>query len=121
MPSAEEVWTDTTTALRRREGVPAAQAAADLLDRAKTRWDTRVAVRSSMHDLVFSRLAEQHVRAKLRVRVSWQEGVFEFRLTDPAGPLITADRSLAGNALVVLDSFLFQLAGEPAVDRARDG
>jgi hypothetical protein len=116
IPEPLDGWKDTAATLRSREVVPAAQANAELLDRAMSRWRTHVAVRSSMHDLVFTRLASPTPREKSHVQVSWRDGVYEFRLVDSRGLLITADRCYAGNASVVLDSFLFQLAGEPAID-----
>jgi hypothetical protein len=64
-----------------------------------------------MHDLVFSKMGDER-RLRPRVRVSWHEGVYEFRLTDERGLLVTADRSYWGNAPALLEAFLYQVAGD---------
>ncbi len=74
-----------------------------------------------MHDLVLSRLGETYPWS-VQVRVSWEAGVYEFRLLEAMGAiLVSADRCFASNAPVVLDAFLYQLAGQLGPDSTDNG
>lgn len=64
-----------------------------------------------MHDVLFTRLDDPYPWP-LWVVVSWLAGVYEFRLINDRGIVITADRCFVANAPVVLDSFLYQLTRE---------
>ncbi len=110
-----ERWRDATDGLRSRVNVPPALANAWLLDQARAKWGTVVVAHSSMHDLIFSRQGDKWPWPVV-VRVSWSEGVYEFNLLVDTGILVSADRCLAPNASVVLDSFLYQLAGQLTPD-----
>jgi hypothetical protein len=101
--------------------VPAAQASAWLLDAGRAKWATIIVAHTSMHDLVFSRQGEAYPWP-VQVRVSWEAGVYEFRLLEGMGGiLVNADRCFESNAPAVLDAFLYQLAGQLGPDPADDG
>jgi hypothetical protein len=103
-------WTTTAESLRSLDQVPAALANAWLLDHGRDKWGHVVAARSSMHDLLFTRQGDDYPFQRT-VRVSWRDGVYTFELAVPAGQ-VSADRCFAPKASIVLDSFLYQLAGD---------
>jgi hypothetical protein len=101
-------WADIVDRLKKMTNIPAALAEADLLASAQARWDGVVVPHTSLSDLLFALPGDRFPFA-VSVRVSWQDGVFEFQLTRQE-LLITADRCREPSRLV-LDSFLSQLAG----------
>lgn len=103
-------WADVVKDLKGRTNVPAALVNADLLESARARWDGVAVARTSMHDLLFTLPGDPFPFAGA-VRVSWLDGVFEFRLFRN-GLQVTADRCREPNSRLVLDSFLAQLAGD---------
>ena len=107
----EPAWNDSVDSLRDRTAVPAAQAAARLLQQAEDRWEGRVVARMSMHDLLFT-VPGQAYPFEEEVRVSWTDGVFEFVLTAQHGKVVAGDRCRE-TAPLVLDAFLSQLVGDP--------
>jgi hypothetical protein len=110
----DELWVQSTQNLRGRKDVPAAQANAWLLDQGCEMWSNAVMARTSMHDLLFTRIGDLFP-VPLAVVVSWEADVYEFRLIDRWGQMgamiVSADRCRSANAPVVLDAFLYQLAG----------
>ena len=111
-------WVDSLRFLGELNQVPAAAASARLLSAARPRWGGIVVARTSMVDLLFTRPGDEYP-FEITVRVSWDDGIFEFRLHDRAGyRLVSADRCQAPNAPAVLDAFLFQLAGDLVPDEA---
>ncbi|MFN8017274.1 MAG: hypothetical protein U0P45_04030 [Acidimicrobiales bacterium] len=109
---ARRAWADTVADLRGRQAVPAAQANAELLERAEATWSSRVEAHTSMHDLLFTRPGDGYPFQE-QVRVAWVDEVFTFTLQAERGKTVTADRARAANAGSVLDAFLVQLVGEP--------
>jgi hypothetical protein len=75
--------------------------------------------RTSMHSLLFTVPKDPYPFNKT-VTVRWAADVYEFRfeerlrMAEWLNPLVAADRCFAGNAPVVLDAFLYQLAGAAA-------
>jgi hypothetical protein len=104
-----ESWDDLAAGLGERVAVPAAQASARLLRKAKARWLHRIVPRSSMHDLMFTRPGDEYPFEEW-LRVSWREGVYDLVLTKHPGVLITADKCTEANVDAVLTAFLCQLA-----------
>ena len=118
MDIPENQWDRSTAHLRDLDAVPAAQANAWLLDQAREKWRSVVMARTSMYSLWFTMPGDVFPFDRT-VKVSWLDDVYEFRFEDEVRlrerrlePLVAADRSFAANAPVVLDSFLYQLAGE---------
>jgi hypothetical protein len=87
---------------------PAAQAVGRLLDGAEARWSGQLISRTSMYSLLFTLPGRGDSSFPEDVRVSWDDGVFEFSL-HAKGHLITADRAREQSAPQVLDAFLYQL------------
>jgi hypothetical protein len=106
-------WKQSTDFLRGLSMVPEAQANAWLLDEARDHWVSTVIARTSMHSLLFTIPGDAYPFDRT-VRVSWSADVYEFQLQERGKPVVTADRCFAANALVVLDAFLYQLAGAEA-------
>lgn len=104
-------WDEVLTTLRGRSAVPAAQATADLLVRAQSRWEERVLPDLWMHDLRFVAVGDTGRRVD-EVRVSWEADAYLFTLRDGRGHVVTADNASAQNADAVLDAFLVQLVGD---------
>ena len=76
-------WAEVESTLRKRSGVEAAQAAAELLARAQPRWDGRVLPDLLMHDLRFVAPGDAGRRVD-EVRVGWEQQAFVFTLRDAA-------------------------------------
>ena len=113
-------WLAAMDHLRDLSIVPAALASLWLLEQALDTWASRVVAHSSMHALIFSRPGDAYPWP-VQVRVSWRDGVYEFRLLEgQGGILVSADRCFAKNAPAVLDAFLYQLAGQLAPDPVDD-
>jgi hypothetical protein len=119
MDTPETRWKDSTEFLRSLSAVPEAQANVWLLDQARDRWASVVIARTSMHSLLFTMPNEPYPFNKT-VMVRWAADVYEFRfeerlrLAEGLNPLVAADRCFAVNAPLVLDAFLYQLAGAAA-------
>jgi hypothetical protein len=109
VPSDDPTWRNLTANFRTRDRVPAAQAIAKLLDATEPRWGGILIARGSMHDALFT-VPGELFPAPQTVRVSWADGVFEFKLVRD-GCLVTADRCFEANSIPVLEAFLTQLAG----------
>src|ERR1700686_2762487 len=92
-----------------QEKVPAALINGKLLEPPQAPWGPGGVARTSMHDLLFTLPGDPYPFAR-PVRVSWLDGVFEFRLFRN-GLEITSDRCREPNSNLVLDSFLAQLVG----------
>lgn len=105
-------WMQVAADLRERDGVPAAEANAGLLEDASATWAGRVIARTSMHDLLFTRPGDGYPFQE-QVRVAWADEVFTFTLQVEQGMVVSADRARAAKAGSVLDAFLLQLIGEP--------
>ena len=98
----ERSWTQVVADLQHRDGVPAAQANAELLASVGATWNGRVVPRTSMHDLLFTRPGDDYPFEE-QVRVAWADGVFTFTLQAEDGKLVTADRARTANAGPVRD------------------
>jgi hypothetical protein len=108
----EPSWADTIAMLRRLGARwPAGEAEADLLASTQTRWQGKAVPWTSHEDVVFTRRGERPLLDDT-VRVSYANGVFEFKLLRQGSLLVTADRCRQANASAVLDAFLIQLAGD---------
>jgi hypothetical protein len=121
LPSPAEIdaaiqrWADVTETFRGRVGLAPEQALVLILDAARDRWGGRVDARTSMHDLLFTRIGDRYP-FPLSVRVAWLDGVYEFELRPDAAGVIMGDRCLALNAPSVLEAFLYQLTGGSAIE-----
>jgi hypothetical protein len=104
-------WDEVLITLRERSTVPAAQASADLLARAKPTWEQRVLPDLWMHDLRFVAPGDTGTRVD-QVRVAWNTDHYVFTLLDSRGLVVAADHAGDVNSGVVLDSFLTQLVGD---------
>lgn len=102
-------WGEHVVELRRRTTVPGARANAGLLEQAGPNWVGRVTPRTSMHDLLFTKVGDDHPFRE-SLRVAWDEGVFVFTLLSGQA-LVATDRCFDANAPAVLDAFLAQLVG----------
>jgi hypothetical protein len=102
-------WKERVNFLRELENVPAARANAELLQEAALQWAGRLVPRTSMHDLLFTRIGDDYP-FDAEVRVHYADGVFEFTLLR-RGLLVTADRSHRELSGQVLNAFLLQLVG----------
>lgn len=112
MTPSSRGWAEIAEDIGSRSGVPAAHAVGALLAGAGERWESTVDAHSSMHDLVFTRPGDVYPWPEV-VRVSWREGVFDFRL-ERNSILVTADRCRDDRAREVLDAFLIQLEADVA-------
>jgi hypothetical protein len=104
----EPDWDTSLGLLARRSHVPAAAATAALLARARSKWEGRVVPRTSMDDLLFTLPGDEYPFEE-SVRVSWQDGIYEFWLHVEKVQLLTADRCRENHSSAVLDSFLVQI------------
>jgi hypothetical protein len=109
VPSDDPTWRQLTADFRTRDRFRAAQAIANLLDATEPRWGGVLIARGSMHDALFTIPGELFPFPQT-VRVSWANGVFEFKLVRNER-LVTADRSFEANSVQVFEAFLTQLAG----------
>jgi len=110
MAETPDIWKSSLDFLRSLDGVPAAEVTADLLESVLADWQDRVVARTSMHDLLFTKLGQGYPW-KAQVRASAVGNVFEFQLLR-GQHLVTADRCHRDNAEAVLRSFLAQLEAE---------
>ena len=108
----QPTWTATASFFDEHGLIPAAKASGWLLSQARPRWDGSVVARSSMHDLLFTRIDDPYPFERT-VRVFWADDVYTFTLTAGGLP-VSGDRSRADMAVAVLDAFLSQLAGDAA-------
>ena len=115
------MWDKALLSLRAYPDLPDLLATADLAERARPRWETKVVPHTEMDTLIFT-LPEDEYPWHERVQVgrvgalAWDRvppddrDAFEFQLTRDLH-LITADRATDETALAVLDAFLMQLTG----------
>src|SRR5262249_27911458 len=91
----------------------------DLLAAARPRWESVLAVTTSMFDLIFHAPDDPYPWQR-SVKVSWSVSRFEMRLSDRFGRVITGDFCTEAMAPLVLDSFLLQLAAGSSALRNAD-
>ena len=101
-------WAQIEDWLRGFKDNPPAQASADLLAAAATRWEPVLRAHTSLTNLVFSRPGESYPWSEA-VWVSYKDGIFEFRLQGAAGGPAKTGRCPPEDAAAFLDDFLMQL------------
>jgi len=114
-------WDKAIAHLREDPDLPDPVATADLAERARPKWETKVAAHTQLDTLVFTLPEDEHpwhvfVRVGRVGALAWNRvppddgDAFEFQLVRGLH-VITADRATDETAPAVLDAFLMQLAG----------
>ena len=104
----ERTWDEVVATLRDRDAVPAAQAAAALLEAVRDGWEGRVLPDLWMHDLRFVASGDLG-RGVAEVRAGWADGVFSIVFMDERGLVVSGDKCRSITAPAVLTAFLEQL------------